>query len=356
MHAVGSPGFINGLLSFLHPPHLALAGVWLAWLGDHTSGRTVVFAWLACNLGLLAVLIAQVRRQLGLNRDQTLSAAAAILGFYPLFDAVSQGQFSVLLAVAAMGLAGALDARRPWRAAAWLLVLSFKPQLFPAVAVAVVARRDWRALGAAALAGAAAVVVTGAALGPHVWGAWASSVRPLERAYGGGAVTVMPTVRGFLARTFPALVGPRLETIGLGLWIAGALAVLIVLARDARSGGQGDGRRAVAFALAVALVTSPHLYDHDVVVWVVPTTLVLALARGQDAWPWRARLALAWPAWAMLGQVTDHSDTWPPRLPVDPRLMAIAVVLVATIRSRRRLFVAADAGLTEAVAADSCVE
>ncbi len=347
MHAIGSPGFINGLLAFLHPPHLALAGIGLAWLGDHTSGRTVVFVWLAFNLGLVALLVAQIRRQLALNRDQTLSAAAAVLAFYPLFDTLSQGQFSVLLAVAAMGLAGALDARRPWRAAAWMLVLSCKPQLFPAVALAVVARRDWRALGAAAVVGASAAGLTAAVLGPHVWGTWASAVRSLERAYGGGAVTVMPTIRGFLARTVPSLVGPRLEALGLLVWIAGMVTVLVVLMRDARAGGQGDGRRMVAFALAVALVTSPHLYDHDVLVWVVPATLVLALARGQEAWRRRARLAMAWPAWAMLGQVTDHSDSWPPRLPLDPRLVAIAVALVAAVLARRRSLPQAPAG-TEA--------
>lgn len=336
LQAIGSPGFVNGLLAFLHPPHLALAGVWIAWLGDHTSGRVVTFVWLACNLALLAVLVAQVRRELELDRNGTLAAAAAILGFYPVFSALSQGQFSVLLAVAALGLAAALDAGRPWRAAGWLLVLSFKPQLFPAVAVAVVARRDWRALGAAALVGAAAVALTTAVLGAHVWADWALAVRWLERTYGGGSAAVMPTLRGLVARTFPALAGPPLETLGLALWLAGAGAVLVILWRDGRSGGQGDARRAVGFGLAVALVTSPHLYGHDLLLWVVPVTLVLAVARGDAAWAARARLALAWPAWALLGPLADQSDAWPPRLPVDPRLIPVAIALVVAFRERRR--------------------
>ena len=160
-------------------------------------------------------------------------------------------------------------------------------------------------------------------------------MRGLERTYGGGAVAVMPTIRGFLGRTLPRLVGPPLEAVGMGLWIAGVVAVLVILWRDGRSGGQGDGRRTAGFALAVALVTSPHLYSHDVLVWVVPTTLVLAVARGREVWPRYARLAMAWPAWAMLGQLTDQSDSWPPRLPVDPRLVPIAIAAIAAFRQRR---------------------
>jgi len=336
LQAIGSPGFAGGLLAFLHPPHLALAGVGIAWLGDHTSGRAVTFVWLACNLALLGVLIAQVRRELGLGAAGTLAAAVAILGFYPVFNALSQGQFSVLLAVAALGLAAALDAGRPWRAAGWLLVLSFKPQLFPAVAVVLIARRAWRALGAAAVLAVGTVAVTAAALGARVWVDWAAAVRGLERTYGGGSAAVMPTVRGLLARTFPALVGPPLEAIGLALWVAGAVAVLAIVWRDGRSGGQGDARRAIGFGLAVALVTSPHLYGHDLLLWVVPTALVLAVARGADGWPVGVRLALAWPAWAMLAPLADQSDAWPPRLPVDPRLIPVAIALVAAFRHRRR--------------------
>jgi hypothetical protein len=323
------------MLAFLHPPHLALAGVWIAWLGDHAGGRAAMFAWLACNLGLLGVLIAQVRRRLALDAVQTLAAAAAILAFFPVIDVLTQGQFSALLAVAALGLAAAVDDRRPWAAAAWLLVISFKPQLFPPVLAALLARREWRTLGASAVLGLTAALLTVAALGAHVWWDWLSSVRALERLFGGGNAAVMPTIRGFLGRTIPALVGPRLEAIGLGLWAAGAAAVFLVLLRDARRGRQGAAGQAIGFAVAVALVVSPHLYQHDVLIWVVPTVLALAAARPDpDAWRWRVRLALAWPAWAMVGEVADSSDAWPPRLPVDPRLIPIMIVLVWATLSR----------------------
>ena len=36
---LGSPGFVSGMLAFLHPPHMALGGCGLEWLADHRGGR-----------------------------------------------------------------------------------------------------------------------------------------------------------------------------------------------------------------------------------------------------------------------------------------------------------------------------
>jgi hypothetical protein len=328
MRVAGGPGFVNGLLAFLHPPHVAVAGVWLAWLGDRGGGRLAALVWLACNVGLLAVLVRQVRGMLHLTRNETVAAAAAIVAFFPVFEALSQGQFSVLLAVAAFGLASALDQRRPWGAAGWLMVLGFKPQLFPAFAAALVARREWRALAAAAVLGATVVALTSAVLGWHVWLDWAGSVRTLERTFGGGAAAAMPTVRGALARALPHVAAARLEAIGLALWVAGAVAVLLVVRRCQSVGAPAGAPGAIGFAAAVALTTSPHLYQHDLVIWVVPLTVVLAAVRAPaEIWRRRARLALAWPVWAVLVEIADQTDAWPSRLPIDLRLIPLAIVL-----------------------------
>ncbi|MES1209515.1 MAG: glycosyltransferase 87 family protein [Pseudomonadota bacterium] len=328
MRAAGGPGFVNGLLAFLHPPHLALAGVWLAWLGDQGGGRLPALVWLACNAGLLALLVRRVRDLLHLTRDQTVAAAAALAAFFPIFETLSQGQLSLLLAVAAFGLASALDQGRPWRAAAWMLVLGFKPQLFPAFAAALLARRAWRALGAVAALGAVVVALTSLALGPHVWLDWVTSVRALERSFGGGAAAAMPTVRGLVARLLPHLPAARLEAIGLALWMAGAVAVLLLARRRAPVEQPGDAHRAIGLAAAVALTTSPHLYGHDLAIWIVPLTVVLAAAKaGPALWRTRTRMALAWPAWAMLAELADQSGGWPSRLPIDLRVVPIALCL-----------------------------
>ncbi len=338
MRAAGGPGFVNGLLAFLHPPHLALAGVWLAWLGDRGGGRLPALVWLACNAGLLALLVRRIRDLLRLNWEQTLAAAVALAAFFPVFETLSQGQLSILLSLAAFGLASALDQGRSWRAAGWLLVIGFKPQLFPAFAAAMVARREWRALAATAATGAAVVALTSTVLGAHVWLDWATCVRTLERSFGGGAAAAMPTLRGALARVLPHFAAARLEVAGVVFWVAGALAVLLLLRRPVPADLPGDADRAVGFAAAVALMTSPHLYQHDLVIWVVPLTVVLAAAGAPgEIWRRRSRLALAWPAWAMLAELADQAPGWPSHLPIDPRLIPLAVLLAWSAAAARNV-------------------
>jgi len=337
MRVAGGPGFVNGLLAFLHPPHVALAGVWLAWLGDRGGARLPALVWLACNAGLLALLVDRVRQALRLTRAQTAAAATALAAFLPVFETLAQGQLSILLAVAAFGLAAGVDRGRPWQAAAWLLVLGFKPQLFPAFAAALLARREWRTLAAFAALAAVVVALTSALLGAHVWIDWATSVRGLERSFGGGAAAAMPTLRGAVARALPHLSAARLETVGLAIWLAGPLAVVLLVGRRAPEEPPRGTQRAVGLAAAIALATSPHLYQHDLVIWVVPLVAALAAATENPA-VWRARtlLALAWPTWAMLAELADQSDGWPSRLPIDLRLVPVAVCLVWSIAAARR--------------------
>ncbi|HVT09313.1 MAG TPA: glycosyltransferase family 87 protein [Polyangia bacterium] len=337
MRAAGGPGFVNGLLAFLNPPHLALAGVWLAWLGDRGGGRLPALVWLACNVGLLALLVVHVRGALRLTRVQTAVAATALAAFFPVFETLSQGQLSILLAVAAFAVATAVERRRPWRAAAWLLVLGFKPQLFPAFAAALVARREWRTLLAFAALGAGVVALTSALLGAHVWVDWATSVRGLERSFGGGAAAAMPTLRGAVARLLPHLSAARLETVGLAIWLAGPLAVLLIVRPPAPDEPPGGAPRAVGLAAAVALASSLHLYQHDLVIWLMPLVVALAAVKEQPAWRARTLVALAWPAWAMLAELAEQSDGWPSRLPVDLRLIPLVLCLAWSIAAARHL-------------------
>ncbi|MFL5305247.1 MAG: glycosyltransferase family 87 protein [Polyangia bacterium] len=343
MRAAGGPGFVNGLLAFLNPPHLAVAGVWLAWLGDRGGGRLPALVWLACNAGLLALLVRRVRDVLRLTHEQTLAAVIAAAAFFPIFETLAQGQLSLLLAVAAFGLASALDQERPWRAAAWLLVLAFKPQLMPAFAAALLARREWRTVGAVAALGAAVVVSTSLVLGAHVWLDWASSVRTLERSFGGGAAAAMPTLRGAVARVLPHVSAAGLEAIGWALWFAGAVAVLLLVRRRALADGGADARGTIGFAAAVALITSPHLYAHDLVIWLVPLTAALAAAKANPAvWRTRTAMALAWPAWAMLAELAEQSGGWPSHLPFDLRLLPLALCLAWVAAAAKHSTAGAD--------------
>ena len=331
IRALGGPTFVGRLLAFLHPPHMALAGCWLEWVADQWSGRAAFLLWAACHLALLARLIGLFREEAGLERRQTIFVAVALLGFSPVFLTLQQGQLSLLLAVAAFGLVRAMADRRVGPAVGSLLLLSFKPPLLPPLLAVLVARRQWRVLASAAVVGAAVVLGTAAIVGPGVWLTYARHVRSLERGFAGGLPAGMPTLRGFLARLAPSSWRGIVDAIAVGGWLAGAVGAGVVAAARRRSAAPGDLRGDLSLALALGLFLSPHLYQHDLVLWVVPLAFVLAAARAEPGlWDRRARVLLFWPAWFVVGMV-ERDLPW--RSPLDPLLVPLVLTLVWVFRA-----------------------
>src|SRR5262249_29213932 len=80
------------------------------------------------------------------------------------------------------------------------------------------------------------------------------------------------------------------------VWLIG-LAVTAAVLRRRRIDRDADSRPAFAFAVAVALLTNPHLFVHDAVLWTIPLLLYTASLRdARRNWMPFAGFALAWPA------------------------------------------------------------
>jgi len=103
-----------------------------------------------------------------------------------VFCAIKQGQTSILLALAVLGLYRAGQSDRRWAGGMWLLVLTIKPQLVPMLVVYLAARRRWRILWCGGALIAVSIAVTAIVLGPSVWLDYVRSVRPLEQFWGTG--------------------------------------------------------------------------------------------------------------------------------------------------------------------------
>jgi hypothetical protein len=329
--------FEGGLMSFLNPPHAALAGVPFGWLADRAGEQAAFLAWTACNLGLLVLLIRGLAAEWRCDsKEHRWLLVVAILAFYPLFGAIKNGQPSVLLALAVLGVYRADKAARHWAAGAWLAVLTIKPQLVPMIVIYLAARRSWRPLAAGAALIAAAAAITAAALGPSIWIEYARQVRYLEQFWGSGTPEYMLNLRGALTRVTSLRAHDAIDSVSVILWFVGMAGVAAVLARRAVD-TEEDGRPAYACAMAVALLSNPHLFVHDAAMWTVPLLLCAAAMRdaGRDWVPF-ATFALAWPLLFAVGGFFDVKApllTW-----IDPRLWAIAagtIMIGANTRSAR---------------------
>jgi hypothetical protein len=318
---IGGGHFEGGLMAFLNPPHAALVSAPIGWLADHLGEQVAFALWTVGNLILVVALVRTLCDEWGATTPRPRwMLVSALLGFYPMFWAIRQGQTSALLALAVVGVYRAVKAKRHWAAGSWLVVLTIKPQLVPMVIVYLAARRCWRVLFCGGVLAAISVVVTAVALGPMVWFDYLVQVRHLEHFWGTGTPEYMLNVRGSLTRIFGLEQRVWIDAVSTAVWLAALMVVGLLFVRR-RIDQTQDARPAYAFAIAVALLSNPHLFIHDAVIWTVPLVLCAAALRDADGeWQPFVRFALAWPLlFAAAGSISMKSSRL---LWVDPRIWA----------------------------------
>jgi glycosyl transferase family 87 len=329
---MGGRFFEGGLMSFLNPPHAALAGVPIGWLADRLGEQAAFAIWTGANLAVLCMLVRSLCDEWGASpRQHQWMLTSALLAFYPVFCALSVGQTSILLALAVLGVYRAAKASSPWTGGAWLLILSIKPQLLPMVVLYLAARRCWRLLGYASGMLAVTAGMTALALGPTIWLDYVRHLGTLEHFWGTGTPVYMLNVRGMLTRTIGSSSHAGIDAVSYAIWLAALVLVGLVLVRR-RIDERHDARPAYAFAIAVALLSNPHLFMHDAVIWTVPLVLYAAALRdARGEWRPFVQFALLWPLLfgaAGLLDVNSGRLTW-----FDP-LMWTLIATTAIIGSR----------------------
>jgi hypothetical protein len=344
---MGGQEFIGGLMAFLNPPHAALAGVPLGWVADH-AGAGVAFAiWIGVNVALLLRLDFLIRSLLGARGgERRWMVTFALLAYYPVFYTIGIGQLSLLLAVSVFELFRALEDQRPLIAAVWLIVLSIKPQLLPPLLLLLAWRRNWRALGWAAVFGVGVASICAAALGASIWLDYLRNIRALEQFFAAGTPAYMMNLRGALTRLLGPQTSPAvIYRVAIDAWLAAMVALALVFVRR---GVSGDLRTEFALALAVSLFFNPHLFPQDTVIWIVALGLYIAgLRAGGRSWTLFSVFALSWPICFVVSRALDLS-TGPERLYMTPALLAMVVALgtmtwTALARDLQVRFIGGDA-------------
>ncbi|MES1166299.1 MAG: glycosyltransferase family 87 protein, partial [Verrucomicrobiota bacterium] len=225
----GTP-FDDGLMAFLYPPYVALAGLPLGIAADRLGEPAAYAFWTVANLAFAARLAWLSADELRADGRVRLLVWLWTFAFFPVLSNLALGQLSLPLAVAAVELFRAVRAGRPTKAALCLAVLAMKPQLLPAIGLWLVSRRAWRTLWRGAAAGAVLALVPLIALGPRVWVDYFRHVHTLERFFAPGLPVNMVNVRGLLLRLAPAA-EPRIDAIAYGVWALSLAVLAVVLAR-----------------------------------------------------------------------------------------------------------------------------
>ncbi|MFN8622277.1 MAG: glycosyltransferase family 87 protein [Chloroflexota bacterium] len=281
---------------FVYPAGMALPYALLATL-PYGVAAALHAAIMAALLVAAAVLWADI---VALPRRWAVLAA---LAWAPAAAGVASGQNTSVALILVVLATGALVRRREALGGVLAGVLAYKPQLVAPLAGLLLIRGRWRALGAAvAVLGvhwALGVVATGGRLDwPRDWLATVNAYQAADLAANGWQAISLP---GLAARAGSALGLPWLVWAGYA-----AAGVIIVACIPALR--RFDWPAAVALAMALGLLISPHAWVYDATL-LLPALGVLAVRASSRGWPWRDRwwlaaafgVALAWPIGGVVG-------------------------------------------------------
>ena len=289
----------GNLMAFIYPAYVA---VLLRPIGALSFGHAVVVL-LALN-SLIALWIAWLlaTRFLRSSRDR-IALLLAYFAFVPLQLTLLQSQFGLLPALGVLQAILALRAQRHARAGCWLLVGLLKPQLILFPLFALLLWRCWSAL-LSFLAGLAAVL--GLSFATVGW--WIPTYLAFLRAYnrGGAGVSLFPIAmqnwRGLAYAIFRNESSPAFLTFLVTLTVLSLAAVVLVCRRVTLRGAEPSPARLsweprFAVAVLLGILSSPHLYMHDWIVF-VPAGILMWLWVGEQRAPgdgvWRGfRVLLA---------------------------------------------------------------
>ena len=331
---LGGRTFEAGLNPFNNPPHLVLPFVPLTALPLNAS----YVAWAAVQLALLGWLLWRLLTRVAgdWSRDERTLLVAASIAAPPLALALLQGSFSLLVTVALLEVYLALRAGGDRAAAAWLVVASVKPQAVLTTGVALLAGRQWRVLGFAAIGMLVLVLAATVVMGVGIWSSYLGFIGDYVGSF--DVFSVRPSVMWNLRGTLSLWSGPEIAAATASLIntiaLVGQVAALVAVAWLWR--GRWDASTP-AFALrfsmtlVLGLLFSPHLNPHDDLLLVPAGAIAYGAVRERAEGPWLGVALLVAPFAVLVLNWIDVNQVGGPLIRVPVVLMLAFVVALAVL-------------------------
>jgi hypothetical protein len=259
-------GPIDGLFLWCYPPTFQLPILPLA-LAPY---RLAFAIWMAATGGLYLAMTRLIAR------DRL--ALVLALGFTGVFMNLAQGQ-NGFLTTALLGGGLLLLDRRPWLAGALLGLLAIKPHFGLLLPLLLAAGGRWRSFAGAAVSAVLLCLLATAMFGPDAWRAFFAALPSVSKSFAAGRVPLAkaPT----LFATVRLLGGPAPVALAADLLFAAPFVVATLIAWRR----PGPLKLKAGLAVLATLLTSPYLFDYDLMLLAIPLGALLSQPR-----PWR------WPA------------------------------------------------------------
>jgi hypothetical protein len=302
---------------FVYPPTFLLVAVPFGLLGFWWAYAVFLAA-------SLALLLLALRSVIAAGWPWKLSVVAVLLSPATAFTvAVGQNAFlTTSLLVGGFGLLG----RAPLRAGILLGCLSFKPQLWLLVPVALLAARQWRVLAAALVTAAVFALLSLAVFGWAPWEHWFGLILGRDPQFADWLTAGRMYGQSMFAEA--VLLGAShglAQAVQAAAMLAGALLVWLAFTRPALP---ADMRLAVL--LTATLLAAPHVSNYDAVMLTVAVALLLCrILRDGARWGDLIVVVLGWSVEALDPPKAIEFGLITP--------LVLACVIAASLRHSRRV-------------------
>ena len=214
--------------------------------------------------------------------------------------------------------------RHPVMAGALLGILTFKPQMWLMVPVALLAARQWRAIGSATASALAVALLSLAIFGPEIWRAWFGLMTGTDEAY--RAWVTNGRLNGISVFACVSWLGASPAAANLAQAVAIAIAAAFVYRVFRRP---DPGALQLAVLLAATMLAAPHVSTSDAVLLALATSLFVT-ASGRDG-PRPAQLTLAASVWII--PLFNPPSVFRPGSVTPLLIVALLGAIVARIRA-----------------------
>ena len=262
------------LLPFINPPHAALLFMPLAYL----SFTVAAYVFLGINC-LVAFWIARRLWQMAAGWSETsrVLLITTFLSTEVFWYGLATRTMTLIVMAATIEFFLAIRRQQYTRAAIWLLVGTFKPQLILLPALIPLVQRRWRLLAIMASLSLLIAVVISAYLGFGIWREYLRTLREVSihgQQYG-ATVLLMNNLHMLFERVlWPAAVTPAVY-LALACGIVGTL--LMWMSTD-----RFDIRFAITILLGI--LVAPHLNYQDTILIFLPASIAYEYARRGPHW------------------------------------------------------------------------
>jgi Glycosyltransferase family 87 len=282
-------------------------------------------AWTLANT---LVVVAVIRGLMRTARCREGGIYLATFVFAPLWYDIYMGQLAIAMTFGLYKSYGAFQVRREFRAGLWLGLLLLKPQFALVLAIVLVAKGRWTALGGLFLSALLLLVSTLALVGLEGSKGYFRILKEFSGFRQVPAIVFpkdMINFRGILANLLP--VGCS-ETQGMVLLLVLSVLLIMSLAVVWRSPWEACSNRfprQVLATMIAAMFTGFHNHIHGATLLIVPALAVIARDRSRDPLSFLFTMCLFLPTWVFSAAFTPRFAGWALMF-----LMACAYVLIFT--------------------------